>query len=313
MNAEAALRDVPLGGHTTALLGVDDGKYPDANGLLVVGDERTVLIEPTLGVRRRIEAGDLAGHRPEEIDAVLLSHVHEDHVPALPLLPDADCWVHEDDRGGLDDLDAFLDLYGLPEPARAEFRELCIERFHYAPRPRARDFADGHRWDLGGVVVQALHTPGHTPGHCFFVVQPDEVVYLGDFDLSTFGPYYGDVGGSVDDFLRTCERASTLDARWYVTGHHKAIVEGRERFLEMCSRYASVIAQREERLLEMLAEPLDIDEIASRRLIYRSHDEGLFVDTVERRAATLHLERLERSGLVQRLSGDRKRFVASTV
>jgi glyoxylase-like metal-dependent hydrolase (beta-lactamase superfamily II) len=305
-----ALEDLQLGPHCTALLGANQGKYPDANAILVRGRDRCALIEPTLGVRERLLDGQLQPLGPA--DLILLSHCHEDHVPALSELGSTPCWVHEMDRVGMDGIEPFLDLYGLPEPQRQQFRETCLDKFFYTPRPDAQSFQGGQVWDLGGVTIEALHAPGHTAGHCIFRIEPDRVIYLGDVDLSTFGPYYGDRGSSVDDFERTCELALTLEARWYVTGHHKGAIEGRDRFLALAEPYASVIPRRENRLLEHLRTPRTLEEIVAHRLIYRPHDTGLFVDPVERRSAQLHLERLLRSGRVQRSErAGAEHFVAS--
>ena len=42
-------------------------------------------------------------------------------------------------------------------------------------------------------------------------------------------------------------------------------------------------------MLEFLAEPRSLDEMAAHRFIYRPHVELSFVDTVERRSAELHV------------------------
>ena len=49
-------------------------------------------------------------------------------------------------------------------------------------------------------------------------------------------------------------------------------------------------------MLEYLAEPRSLDEMAAHRFIYRPHVEMSFVDTVERRSAELHVARMLRRG-----------------
>lgn len=298
----SGLIDLRLTRHCVALLGEHNGKYPDANGLLVQGSNCSALIEPTLGVRRRLEEGDLTPLGTE--DLVLLSHCHEDHIPALPRLREPTCWVHELDRPGLRDLESFLDVFGYAEPQRQRFAQLALEKFHFEPRPDANGFEGGARWDLGGVVIEAIHAPGHTPGHCFFEISPDGVIYLGDVDLSTFGPYYGDAASSVDDFERTLEMAASLEADWFVTGHHKGVIEGTERFREMNQRYLASLHRREQTLFDFLDEPRTLQEIVAHRLVYRPRDRGAMIDHVEEISARQHLERLERRRLIRRLPGD---------
>ena len=291
-NAEPQLIDVELGSSCTALLGADNGKYPDANGLLIRGSDRTALIEPTLGVAAR------RGRLPA-VDLVLLSHCHEDHIPALPHYPEAECWVHEADRYGLESVDRFMDLFGLEEPRRSELARTCVEKFNYRPRPDALPFADRHVWDLGGVTVTAIHSPGHTAGHCFFLVEPDQVLFLGDVDLSSFGPYYADADSSLEDFERSIEVARKIEARYYVSAHHKGIVDP-GRFSELIEKYGKVISTRDERLLAFLDQPRSLDDIVAHRFIYRPKDNVAGIDGVERVSMGLHLERLERRGRIRR-------------
>lgn len=301
MRPHEELEDRELGPHTVALLGERGGKYPDANALLVRSAERTMLVDAPLGVLRRLERGALP-----PIDAVLLSHVHEDHLPALSALPGVEVWVHVADRPGLASLGGLLDLFGYPEPDRSHWAATVAETFRFVPRPDARDFTDGHRWDLGGgVALTAVHTPGHTRGHCVFRVEPDDVLFLADLDLSSFGPYYADAWSDLDDLERTLERAASWRAARYLTGHHVGVIDDDATYLERLARYREKLATRERRLLELLAEPRSLDELVAHRLVYRPHDEVAGLERTERATAARHLEHLERAGRVWRSEGGR--------
>jgi glyoxylase-like metal-dependent hydrolase (beta-lactamase superfamily II) len=284
----AADADVRLG-HTTVLVGERGGRYPHGNSLLVRGREETVLVDPSLSVVPR--AADLA-----DVDWVLLSHCHEDHLAGAQAFADRPLRLHSLDRPGMDSLDALLEIYGYPEPIATSWRAALVERFHYSPRPDAQGFEGGAVFDLGGVRVRAIHTPGHTRGHCAFHVEPDDVLYLGDIELSSFGPYYGDAWSDLEDFERTLERVAALPARFYATFHHIGVLEGREAFLARLERFRAVIGDRERRLLEYLAEPRTLDEIARHRFVYRPGDPVAFAEAVERRSMAQHLARLIRDG-----------------
>ena len=173
-------------GNVTVLFGQKSGKYPQGNSVLVRGGEETVVIDPSLGLVAR---GEGAVHA----DRILNSHCHEDHVAGNFLFPDAPCHLHEADLPGIQSLDAMEAIFGYPEPIKTPWRQGLVERFHFAPRPDALAYKDGDVFDLGGgVTIRAIHAPGHTRGHCLFHVEPDDVLFLGDIDLSSFGPYYGD-------------------------------------------------------------------------------------------------------------------------
>ena len=163
--------------------------------------------------------------------------------------------------------------------------------FHYAPRPDATGFGDGHLFDLGATTVEAVHLPGHTRGHSGFRVD-GEVFFLSDIDLTGFGPYYGDVWSDLEDFEESLATVREEDARYYVTFHHRGIIEGRAEFLRLIDDFAAVIPRRHEAMLDFLAEPHTIEEMAEHRFIYRPHVEMSFLDSVERRSAQLHVQRM---------------------
>jgi len=81
-----------------------------------------------------------------------------------------------------------------------------------------------------------------------------------------------------------------------VTFHHKGVIEGRARFVEMVDSFAAVIDRRHGEMLDFLAEPRSLDEMVKHRFIYRPHVDLLFVDNVERRSAQLHLDRMLERG-----------------
>ena len=135
----------------------------------------------------------------------------------------------------------------------------------------------------------------------------DDVLYLGDVDLSSFGPYYGDAWSSLEDFERTLRDVRRIEARWYATFHHIGVLGGRAAFVERLDRFAAVIERREQRLLEFLSEPRTLDEIAAHRFVYRPQDAVAFAAAVERRSMAQHVERLVRDGRVEELEPGRYR------
>jgi glyoxylase-like metal-dependent hydrolase (beta-lactamase superfamily II) len=287
-------------GHTTVLEGERGGKYPHGNSLLVVGSAETVVVDPSLSLVGWAE-------RPR-VDRVLNSHCHEDHVAGNHLFPDVPWHLPDADLPGIRSIDAMMAIYGMTPAIEAAFRRVVVEEFHFTPRADAVGFGDGDLFDLGGVRLRAIHAPGHTRGHSLFHVEPDDILYLGDIDLSSFGPYYGDAWSSLEDFESTLARVRAMNARWYATFHHIGVVDGRAAFLERLDRFTAVIAAREARLLAYLAEPRTLDEIVVHRFVYRPGDPVAFADDVERRSMRQHLARLVAAGRVREV--DPERFLA---
>lgn len=311
MAREDAPRDDLRIGPLEVLFGDRGGKYPHGNSLLIHGDRETAVVDPSLGLVPRRD-------RLPRVDRILNSHCHEDHVAGNHLFPDAACHAHERDVGGLRSLDDMMAIYGYDgsSPAVAEaFRKTVVDEFHWTARPDAIAFRDGDVFDLGGVRVRVMHTPGHTRGHSCFVIDwdgsDDRLVYLGDIDLTSFGPYYGDAWSDLEDFERSLDLVRAIDVRWYATFHHIGVLEGRDAFLARLDRFAAKIDEREGRLLEYLAEPRTIDEIAKHRFVYRPEDPVSFAEPVERRSMEQHVDRLIRRGEVEVLPEGRFRRLSA--
>ena len=270
----------------SVLVGDANGAYPSGNSVLARGRAETALIDPSVTVVER-------GGAPVPVDAVINSHSHEDHLAGNGVFPDARVHVHEHDLPGVRSLPGLMGVYGLP--LDHPFASDIVEHFHYTPRPDAEGFSDGHVFDLGGTTVEAVHLPGHTRGHSGFRVG-DGVFFLSDIDLTGFGPYYGDVWSDLEDFEASLAKIREEDARYYVTFHHRGIIEGRAEFLRLLDAFGAVIPRRHQAMLEFLAEPHTLDEMADHRFIYRPHVEMSFLDAVERRSAELHVQRMLRRG-----------------
>ena len=279
----------------TVLPGHDASRYPSGTSVLVRGDEATAVIDPSLTV---FQSGGVS----VPVHHVVLSHVHEDHIAGLGCFPDATVWAPPDDLIGLRDLDGLMQMYGMSDgPGSELWRRALVDDFQYTARPDARPLPHGATLDLGGVTLRMEHLPGHTRGHSAVLIDApgdDTVAYVGDIDLSSFGPYYGDAWSDLEAFERSLDRVCQLDARWFVTFHHKGVVDGREAFTSEVRRFATVIDRRDERLLEFLSEPHTLDDIVTHRFIYRPGVDLPFVDNVERRSMGMHLRRLIAAGQV---------------
>lgn len=266
------------------LRGTENGAYPSGNSLVVTGRSETVIIDPSITVVER-------GGAPVEVDAVINSHAHEDHMAGNGLFSSARVHIHDEDLLGARSIEGLMEVYGFDGQSAIDFQTYVVEEFHYAPRPDAHGFGDGHVFDLGGTSIEAVHLPGHTRGHSGFRIS-EGVFFLADIDLTGFGPYYGDMWSDLDDFEDSLHRVRDEDAEWYVTFHHKGVIEGRERFIEMVDAFTAVIHRRHRAMLDFLVEPHSLDEMVAHRFIYRPHVDMAIVEPVERRSADLHLRRM---------------------
>jgi glyoxylase-like metal-dependent hydrolase (beta-lactamase superfamily II) len=231
---------------------------------------------------------------------VILGHVHEDHVAGLHLIPHTPVHVPAND---LRALQSHVGL-GLHYGYRPHITEAMVERaktkFHFVPRPQALAYADDATWDLGQVRVRSVHMPGHTGGHSVLMVEPHGIAFIGDIDLSSFGPYYGDACSDLSAFRDSLRRLESLPASAWVTSHHKGVITDRKQFLQMLQQFSQAIERREQRLLaSLLASPATLTELVAKRFVYPPDFDDLYVQDVERRTISQHLASLLATGRVR--------------
>lgn len=294
--SDPVLRFGPVAVH----LGTQSGKYPEGNQVLVTGADTRLAFDTPL-VANRIGA-DFDG-----VDLVVLGHVHEDHIAGLHRVPHAAVQVHAADLAAAQSWDGLARHYGYPPAVLEGMRERFEAEFFYAPRPDATAYQDGAEWDLGGGVrVRAHHLPGHTAGHCALVVEPVGLAFIGDIDLSSFGPYYGDATSSLADFRRSLAAVAELDARVWVTSHHRAVVTERAAFLDALAAFTRRIDERRQRVLDLLAAgPKSLAELVRQRVVYKPGVDAVWVDAAEGRSIGMHLDELLAEGRVRALDDGR--------
>ena len=274
-------------------LGDKSGKYPDGNQVIVQGRDTRIAFDTPL-VSRHI------GDDLDQVDLLVLGHVHEDHAVSQGRLTGARVQVHQADLAAAQSWDGLARHYGYPAPVLATVRAMIERDFSWAPRPDATGYTDGALWELGGGVrVRAYHLPGHTAGHCALVEESTGVAFIGDIDLTGFGPYYGDASSSLAQFQRSLERVTDIDARVWVTSHHRGVITERAAFLQAVERFAHKIDERNDKLLGYLRErPHTLEQLVARRILYPVGFELPYVESAERRSIALHLAQLQQAGAV---------------
>jgi glyoxylase-like metal-dependent hydrolase (beta-lactamase superfamily II) len=287
--------DVQLG-KIRFIRGEGGGKYPFNHSVYLKGDDCRVVIDPSCGERKMTDL-----KQKEGVDQVWLSHWHEDHMAFLFLFEKAALRISPRDFPPLADIETFLDWYGIwDEALRALWKDIMLKSFNYRPQKSAFFFSENEVIDLGGLRVSVISTPGHTPGHLSFYFPDEEVLFLGDYDLTTFGPWYGDVLSSIENTIRSIRLLKSIPARRWIASHNTGLFETNPG--KLWDDYENVIYQREEKILNFLKEPKTLEEIVSAWLIYgKPREPKAFFEFNERALVVKHLESLQSKGAIQAL------------
>lgn len=277
--------------HLFFLQGTNGGRVPYANSLLI-HDEVTALIDTGADPYDLKEAA--AKYPP---DLVINTHFHIDHTRGNFLFPEAKMMAHAWDAEVLSSEQRFWEATGLSvldeDYLRKNFYQEGLPIYQVEGSLMGDEVLD-----LGATKLRVIHTPGHTPGHLALFQEEEGILFAGDVDLTSFGPWYGNPAADLEDFRESIKKLRELGARLVLTGHLEPLSEGiAERF----DQFLEILEERDGLLMELLREPKTMEAIIDAKLIYRKHPEPVKVyRRFEELMVTKHLNGLEEKGFVIR-------------
>ncbi len=218
----------------------------DAFGAVyLIDDDRKAIVETGTSweVPRILEAVRGFGLKPEDIDALIVSHIHLDHAGGagflLESMPRARVYVHERGFKHLADPTKLL--------ASAQAALGPESEYFGTMRPIAEKrlvaVTDGTRLDLGKHELVFLDSPGHAPHELTILDEHNRCVYTGD----AAGLYFpGDEilmpvtpapAFDLEKNLETFERLLTLEPRALLFSHYGPHHRPKEAIESMMAAY----------------------------------------------------------------------------
>jgi glyoxylase-like metal-dependent hydrolase (beta-lactamase superfamily II) len=270
--------------------GANRGKYPGSHSLYIESDR--ILIDAGAG-RQRLEQLK----NTEGVSAVWLSHWHEDHITNLDLFWDVPVYISSLDAPVLAGIDAMIDAYGVEDEFRSHWQHFFEKQLGVVPRKPDGCLGEHPLLELGSTSVEILPTPGHTPGHLAFFFREAKVLFMGDYDLGKFGPWYGDAEASIEKTVQSVQSLRQLPAECWMTSHETGFFD--EDPGALWDAYLNVIDKRESKLLALLETPRTLQEIVDAAIVYfKPREPRAFFAYGERAHMEKHLQRLLEKGRI---------------
>jgi glyoxylase-like metal-dependent hydrolase (beta-lactamase superfamily II) len=246
---------------------------PGTNTYLL-GPARDVVLDP--GPADSAHVAALLALTDGRIRFILVTHTHRDHSPAASLLASA----------------TGARLIGLSPPAAPNHDQ------SFAPDLQPDD---RQHLDLGGVVVQAIHTPGHASNHVCWLHPDTGVLFTGDHVMQGSTVVIPPPDGNMAAYLDSLQQIQRLAPRALAPGHG-LLIRDSERAIRRLIRHR---LQREARVVDRLRQlgAASLDELLPR--VYSDVPQPLH--PVARYSLHAHLLKLVAEGRVV-ASGDRWRL-----
>ena len=179
------------------------------NCYILIDEEskKTAVIDPGEDADRILAA---LREEDSQVEYILLTHGHYDHTTAVPelhaALPQARIYIHQADANG-----AGSKLF----PLASQVEDLLL-------------YDEGDTLALGGLTIQVLHTPGHSPGSV--TLQVEDVLFSGDTLFAGSCGRTDLAGGSYDQMMASLKRLGELEGDFRVLpGHNAPSTLDRER------------------------------------------------------------------------------------
>ena len=169
-----------------------------------------------------------------DIRRIIMTHTHLDHIGCLgeiqKQIPEAELWVHPDEAAALEEGDERT-VYGMDM-----FRGMCqmqyglkdgVFTFQVDRRP-----VEGETLEIGDMVWEVLHIPGHSAGSIALydpanrVLIPGDTVYA-DFAIGRFDLHGADGRALKASLLRLAE----LDVDILLPGHNRIVQDVRPDYI----------------------------------------------------------------------------------
>ena len=257
--------------------------YLTSNSLLFLG-EKNVLLDTGY----QYQGDQLTSIKDDtNIDTILFSHYHIDHVFGCYVFPESTKMIHKVELEALKTFENFVTFCFKDRPISSQEWEIWNQRFNnLLKREGLHDWSDlqlgnvdpftsNTSFDTGEIQIEVIHLPGHSPGHCGVYEPEYQLLFIGDIDLSgKFGPWYGWWNSDLSMFKKSVEYVlefiSKNEISRIVSSHTQDV--SKEEGIPLLKKFLYTFNSREQEILSFLSERtkgVSLKQIANQSIVYQ--------------------------------------------
>ncbi len=179
--------------------------------------KKKVLIDTGLGYHKKMlaDAFDSLDMKFTDIERIIFTHAHYDHIGGKDMFTNAKTAIHKDDAKILENGDS---------------TKSCASAFGKTLKPKKTDLTlnDNDIIRIDNIKLDVIHTPGHTEGSICLHDESSKILFTGDTVFSNTIGRTDLPGSNTEEMMKSLEKLKSLEISKILPGHGSIIEKDAE-------------------------------------------------------------------------------------
>ncbi len=238
-----------------------------------------------------------------EINNIILSHWHQDHINGNRFFQDKSFLAHYEERFILENFNNNFALnMGISNLDTKRWVNEMIKSFRICDIEIDTCFSDEDIIKIGDdLKLKVIHTPGHSKGHCCFLELNSKILFLADI-VPEYGPWYAGIDSNLIELENSIKKIKKLKFNIAISSH-RGIMRNKNTVLHELETNQNIIINRDQKILEYFSEkcPITIRDLTNKNIInnrYSKIDHGYTI-SIEKNMIEKHLNRFLKKEIIR--------------
>ncbi len=278
-------------------------RFISMNNYLIFGSNHTILIDTGFVSSKKEILRFFEKNKIDisKIDIILNTHCHLDHSGKnkfMKSLTKAKLMIHEKDRAAVESIDGLKKQAGSFADEFEEYWKQRLKWWNFEGGCKVdKTIIDNEIFDLGNHILKVIFSPGHTLGHCCFLLD-EKILFAGDMGFESL--WYGNARASLLDYINTYQRLISLNLKMVLSGHLDPVEEGiKEKYKSRLSQ----LLDRDNKILNLIENGHNtLEKLVKLHITVKNRStnlaDRLWQDYGEKNQISQHLDKLEHEGKI---------------